>query len=217
MIHVLVVDDHPTVGAGTKFIIEQAEDIQADVIIESNQVMAKINEKQYDVFLLDLVMPELNGVELTKVILSINPEAIVLIYTGHDIAANYDYIMDVGVSGFISKTATSEQIITAIRCALRNEVVIPLPLLRQLGRRGISSSINEGQQDFLGVNLSKREQQILKYVGEGEKNIIIAQKLSLSQRTVEMNLTKIFTKLNVRSRTEAYKKAWEYGLLSTGE
>lgn len=217
MIHVLVVDDHPTIGAGTKFTIEQEEDMQADIIIESDKVMEKIDDKQYDIYLIDLFMPKLNGVELTKAILGRNPEAIVLIYTGYDIITHYNYIMDAGASGFISKTATSEQFITAIRCALRGDVVIPLYLLKQLRRMETGASTHEGRKGLDGVSLTKREQRILQYVGDGEKNITIAQNLNLSQRTIEMDLTKVFTKLNVRSRTEAYKKAWEYGMLSVEE
>lgn len=214
MIHVLVVDDHPSVGAGTKSAIEQEEDMKADIITESDEVIEKVNDKQYDVYLIDLFMPKMNGVELTKEILGKNPESIVLIYTGYDIVTHYNYIMDAGVSGFISKTATSEQLITAIRCALREEVVMPLQLLRQLRRVETGASTNEGRQEFSGIVLSKREQQILKHVGEGEKNITIAENLSVSQRTIELDLTKIFSKLDVSSRTEAYKKAWEYGMLS---
>lgn len=213
MIHVLVVDDHPTVGAGTKFTIEQVADMKADIILDSEAVIETIRTQHYDVYLIDLFMPKLNGVELTKTILKINPEAVVLIYTGYDIVTHYNYIMDAGASGFLSKTARSEQLITAIRCAVRGEVVVPLYLLKQLRRMKTGGSTHEGRKGLGEVSLTKREQQILQYVGDGEKNITIAQSLNLSQRTIELNLTKIFTKLNVSSRTEAYKKAWEYGML----
>ena len=126
-------------------------------------------------------------------------------------------MMDAGVSGFVSKTATSEQLITAIRCALREEVVLPLHLLRQLRRGEAGASTHEAQQDLSGVGLSEREQQVLELVGEGSTNIAISQSLNVSKRTVESDLTKVFSKLRVSSRTEAYKKASEYGLLSLGK
>ncbi len=93
-------------------------------------------------------MPKLNGIELTKLILQKDPDAVVLIYTGFDIVAHYNLLIESGVSGFISKTATKEQLITAIRCALREEVVIPLQLLKQLKRIDASPSSSEGQHDL---------------------------------------------------------------------
>lgn len=213
----LVVDDHPTVGAGTKFTLEQQIDITADVIDESDKVMDLLDDEKYDVYLVDLYMPNLNGIELTKKILRKDPEAIILMYTGYDIITHYNFMMDAGISGFVSKTATSEQLITAIRCALREEVVIPLHLLRQLRRGEADASNYEAQEELSGIGLSEREQQVLELVGQGSTNTAISLKLNVSKRTVESDLTKVFSKLRVSSRTEAYKKAWEFGLLSVGK
>lgn len=213
----LVVDDHPTVGAGTKFTLEQQDDITADVMAESDKVMDRLEDEKYDVYLVDLYMPNLNGIELTKEILRKDPEAIVLMYTGYDIITHYNFMMDAGVSGFVSKTATSEQLITAIRCALKEEVVIPLHLLRQLRRGEAGASKRDALEEMSGVGLSEREQQVLVLVGRGSTNTAISLKLNVSKRTVEADLTKIFSKLRVSSRTEAYKKASEYGLLSVGK
>lgn len=217
MIHVLVVDDHPTVGAGTKFTLEQQPDMTAEVMAESDKVMDRLEDEKYDVYLVDLYMPNLNGIELTKEILRKDPEAVVLIYTGYDIITHYNFMMDAGVSGFVSKTATSEQLITAIRCALREEVVLPLHLLRQLRRGEAGTSRREALEEMSGVGLSEREQHVLELVGRGSTNTAISLKLNVSKRTVESDLTKVFSKLRVSSRTEAYKKASEYGLLSVGK
>lgn len=217
MIHVLVVDDHPTVGAGTKFTLEQQPDMTAEVMAESDKVMDRLEDEKYDVYLVDLYMPNLNGVELTKKILRKDPEAVVLIYTGYDIITHYNFMMDAGVSGFVSKAATSEQLITAIRCALREEVVLPLHLLRQLRRGEAGASKRDALEEMSGVGLSEREQQVLVLVGRGSTNTAISLKLNVSKRTVESDLTKVFSKLRVGSRTEAYKKASEYGLLSVGK
>lgn len=214
MINILVVDDHPSMGVGTKFTLEQQEDIRADVVIESDEVIDLLNSKRYDLYLIDLFMPNPNGIELTKEILRKDPEAIVLIYTGYDIMIHYNLMLNAGASGFISKTATPEQLITAIRCALREEVVIPLQLLKQLKRVDAGPVTFEGSEGLSNVTLTEREQQVLKQVGEGIKNTVIAQNLNMSQRTIELDLTKIFGKLGVSSRTEAYKKALEYGVFS---
>jgi two-component system competent response regulator ComA len=214
LIKVLIVDDHPAVGEGTRAIIEQEEDMQASVIADSETVLVEINMEKYEVYLLDLYMPKLNGIELTKLILQKDPDSIILIYTGFDIVSHYNLLIEAGVSGFISKTATKEQLITAIRCALREEVVIPLQLLKQLKRVDTSPTTSEGQHDLGAISLSMKEQQILEGVEKGLTNKAIAINLSMSQRTIEYNLTKIFSKLGVNSRTEALMKAQEFGLLS---
>lgn len=217
MINVLVVDDHPSIGEGTKMIINQQTDMKADVMTESEKVIGQIKDRKYDVYVIDLFMPKLSGTELTKAILRVNPDAIILIYTGYDIMTHFNLMMDAGVTGFISKTTTAEQLITAIRCALREEVVIPLQLLKQLRRVEAGPSQGEKQVNLSDITLSDREQKILGQVSAGLTNAAIAKDLNMSQRTIELSLTKIFTKLGVSSRTEAYIKAQEYGLLSVEE
>lgn len=214
MINVLIIDDHPAVGEGTRTIIEQEEDMQASIISDSEKILDILNNETYQVYLIDLYMPKLNGIELTKLILQKDPDAVVLIYTGFDIISHYNLLIEAGVTGFVSKTATKEQLITAIRCALREEVVIPLPLLKQLRRVDTSPATDEGQHSLGVITLSTKEQQILEGVEKGLTNKAIAINLSMSQRTIEYNLTKIFSKLGVNSRTEALMKAREFGLLS---
>ncbi|WP_075982826.1 response regulator transcription factor [Bacillus massilinigeriensis] len=214
MINVLIVDDHPAVGEGTRAIIEQERDMKADVITNSEEVIQTINKQKYQVYLIDLYMPKLNGLGLTKLILQHDADATILIYTGFDIITHYNLLIDAGIAGFISKTATREQLITAIRCALRDEAVVPLQLLKQLRRVETGPSTNEGIQNLGDITLSSKEQQILDGIAKGLTNKAIAINLSMSQRTIEYNLTKIFSKLGVSSRTEALMKAREFGLLS---
>jgi two-component system competent response regulator ComA len=214
VIHVLIVDDHPAVGAGTRAMIDQEEDMKATVLSDAEKVMAHLEENSYAIYLIDLYMPKINGVDLTKMILQVDPDAKILIYTGFDLVAHYNLLIEAGIAGFMSKTATQEQLITGIRCALREEVVIPLQLLKQLRRVNTGPSTSEGEEDLGDMTLSSKEQQILEEVAKGLTNKAIALNLSMSQRTIEHHLTKIFTKLGVSSRTEALLKAREYGLLS---
>lgn len=214
MINVLIVDDHPSVGHGTKTIIETETDIKARVVTVVNEAMEIIKNDNFEIYLIDLYMPEINGIELTKMILKVDPEARVLIYSGFDLIAHYNFLIEAGVAGLISKTATKEQLITAIRCAMRDEAVIPLQLLTQLRRINTEPSSNEGKQNLGDIALSSKEQQILDGIANGLTNKAIAIDLRMSQRTIEYHLTKIFSKLRVSSRTEALLKAKEFGLLS---
>ncbi|GGA38458.1 response regulator transcription factor [Psychrobacillus lasiicapitis] len=214
MIEVLIVDDHPSVSEGTKVIINQQKDMNVTVLTNSLEVMGHLEQTTYHVYLIDLYMPELNGLELMKMIREKEPESIILIYTGFDMETHYNLLMEAKVSGFLSKTATGDQIITAIRCALREEVVVPLCLLRQLKRVEVPVSVQDKEAPLVNIRLTEKEQAILREIEKGYTNKIIARNLIMSQRTVEHQLTKIFSKLGVESRMEAVQKAQEHQLLS---
>ncbi|MYL34200.1 response regulator [Pontibacillus yanchengensis] len=216
MIRILIVDDHPAVGTGTKTLLEQEDDMEVDVISDSLQTENQLNEKTYDVLLLDLYMPGLNGIELSKQIKTAYPDMKVLIYTGFDLSTHFNLLVESNISGFVSKTASKEQLVTAIHCALREEVVVPLHLFKQLRRAEakVNDTNSEGDEKVLAISLNEKEHNILNEVSKGYTNKHIAQNLHMSQRSVEYTLTGIFNKLEVRSRTEALMKAKELGLIS---
>ena len=213
VIHILIVDDHPAIGEGTRTMIEQEGDMTARVVTDSNQVLDIVKEQNYDLYLIDLYMPNINGIELSKMILQMETDAKILIYTGFDIDSHFNRLMEAGITGFLSKTATQEQLVTAIRCALREEAVIPLQLLKQLRRIEGKPKDGETLKSEYDIKLSEREQQILDGISRGLTNKLIAEELIMSQRTIEYHLTKIFDKLEVSSRAEAFIKANELGLL----
>lgn len=121
MISVLVVDDHVAVGLGTKALIERYDDIKADVLHNSEDVSELIQNKRYDVYLIDLQMPKINGLELSKEILNLHPEASILIFTGFDVFSHYNLLIESGVLGVLSKTSSEEKVITSIRHAVKKK------------------------------------------------------------------------------------------------
>jgi len=213
VIQILLVDDHPSVGEGTKSMIEQEDDMKVTVVTSSLKALEVLKIQTFDVLMFDLNMPVINGLELTRRVIAIDSNTPIIIYTGYDITSHFNILVEVCVSGFISKTSSREQLITAIRCALRGEAVIPVSLLHQLRR-------NDAQVDDLGnrksldsISIHEKEQAILQEVARGKSNRDIADILLMSQRTVEYNLTRIFGKLNVRSRSEAIFEAKRLGLI----
>ncbi|WP_270168059.1 response regulator transcription factor [Paenibacillus sp. SYP-B4298] len=217
MIRVLLVDDHPSVGEGTKHMIEHDSDMLVSIVFSGAEALQLIDQEEFDVMLFDLNMPVISGLELTKRVAISRPDTVVLIYTGYDIAAHYNMLIEAGASGFISKASTREQLITAIRCSLRGEAVIPITLLRQLRRSEVRFHQQADGQVIAEVSISTKEQQILREVATGSSNREIATKLYMSQRTVEYNLTRIFEKLKVRSRSEAISEANRLGLIHDQE
>ncbi|HVJ48364.1 response regulator transcription factor, partial [Desulfitobacterium sp.] len=125
MIEILLVDDHPSVGEGTKSMIEQKSDMKVTVVTSSTDALEVLKSRTFDVLMFDLNMPVINGLELTRRVVAINSDIPILIYTGYDISSYFNILIEARVSGFISKTASREQLVTAIRCALRGEAVIP--------------------------------------------------------------------------------------------
>ncbi|GLH65459.1 MULTISPECIES: response regulator transcription factor [Bacillaceae] len=210
MIRILIVDDHRLVGEGTKNMLESEQDFQVELVTSGTEAEQIIGQRTYDVYLLDWRMPDMNGIELSKRILQKQPNAKIVIYTGYDVAPFFNYLIESGVTGFISKTATRDQLITAIRCALRDEAVIPVHLLRQLRLCEVRAKIEENGKQ---AALSQLEQEILMEVANGLCNKDIAKKRHISQRSVERHLSHIFTKLHVSSRIEAVEKAKQLGLI----
>ncbi|SDH00510.1 response regulator transcription factor [Desulfosporosinus hippei] len=213
MIQILLVDDHPSVGEGTKSMIEQDVEMKVTVVTSSMEALELLKSQTFDVLMFDLNMPVINGLELTRRVITTNLNTPIIIYTGYDIASHFNILVETCVSGFVSKTASREQLITAIRCALHGEAVIPVSLLHQLRRNDarVATSVNE--ESLEGISIDEREQAILREVARGKGNREIADILLISQRTVEYNLTRIFGKLNVRSRAEAIVEAKRLGLI----
>ncbi|CAH1059691.1 response regulator transcription factor [Paenibacillus pseudetheri] len=215
MIRILLVDDHPSVGEGTKNMIEQDADMEVTFVLSAMEAFDMLEQQRFDVILCDLNMPTISGIEFTKRAVQRDPESKVVIYTGYEISAHYNLLMESGVTGFISKTASREQLLNTIRCALRNEAVIPVSLLKQLRRNDIKISNNRDNQFIEEVSINQKEQEILQEVASGKSNKDIAGKLLMSQRTVEYNLTRIFEKLSVHSRSEAIVEGKRLGLVRT--
>ncbi|OPA14079.1 response regulator transcription factor [Bacillus cereus] len=214
MISVLVVDDHVAVGLGTKALIEKYDDMNVEVVHDSTEVEQLLKGKTYDVYLIDLQMPNINGLDLSKKIINLHPDASILIFTGFDIFSHYNLLMENGVLGVLSKTSSEEQVITSIRHAVQKEVVLSYQLVRQLRiKEAISNITNKDGAITNQISLNEDEKRILIEVSKGRTNKELAEILNLSQRSVEYKLTDIFHKLKVSSRMEAVQKAKELWLI----
>ncbi|WP_251554675.1 response regulator transcription factor [Neobacillus muris] len=211
MIEILLVDDHPLVVEGTKLIIEKEPDMKVQIETSSKLAIERVKTQKFDVMIFDLQMPEIDGFELAKHVLKIVPEANILIYTGYDIITHFDLLMESGAVGFISKTATRDKLIRAIRCALHQEVVLPFAMLKEIYLNGRYVEHKEPAQER--IVLTEKEQAIVKELVKGKTNKEIAQVLYMGQRSLEYSLTSLFQKLGVQTRVEAVIKVKEMNLL----
>jgi len=180
--------------------------IETDVYLVPDLVRLK----KYDVMLFDLYMPNMNGADLTRKILEYVPDAVILIYSGFEIAPHFNLLMEAGVSGFIAKTSTREQLIQALRCAARKEAIVPMQLLKQLRRQEI---VVKGERAGEETTITMEEDKLLRELAKGKSNKEISAALMISQRSLEYNLTELFQKLHVSSRVELIRKAKSLGIL----
>ena len=207
---ILLVDDHRSVVEGTKMLIESEPGMNVTIETDVFLVPDLVRLKKFDVMLFDLYMPKMNGADLTRKILEYVPDAVILIYSGFEIAPHFNLLMESGVSGFIAKTSTREQLIQALRCAARKEAIVPMQLLKQLRRQEI---VVKGELAGEETTITVEEDKLLRELAKGKSNREIAAALMISQRSLEYNLTELFQKLHVSSRVELIRKAKSLGIL----
>jgi two-component system competent response regulator ComA len=208
VIKLLIVDDHPVVLDGTMTLLQELENLHIETEQEPIAVEKRLENDSFHLFLIDINMKQVNGIQLAESIKQREPEALVILYTGYELADYYELILKRKIDGILSKTATKEQVIQTIHAVLRREILLPNDFL-DFVQSQMHHSLQDRQQ-----TLSDKEKVILSLIAQGCTNKAIAVELSVTQRTVENYLSKLFVKLNVESRAEALKIAMENGWLS---
>jgi len=197
MINILIIDDHPVVLDGTKTLLQDLTNVHIDTEQDSATVLSRMDAQSFQLFLIDINMKPINGIQLSEMIKKKQPEAIILLYTGYELSDYYELLIEKKVDGLLSKLATKQQVIQTIEAALRGEILLAADFLDFVQQR---TNLPNTQQDVL---LSDKEQEILQLVAQGCTNKAIASAIGVTQRTVENYLSKLFVKLNVESRAEA--------------
>ena len=210
-IRVLVVDDHPIVIGGTRAFLEEVEDI--DVIGEAcNGVMAIEENRKLkpDVILMDLVMPEMDGIEAIRLITEEEPEAKILVLTSFITDDKVFPAIKAGAMGFLLKDSDPEELIEAIRNVNKGEPIlhpdIARKVLRELGRPNAKEPIPDP--------LTDRETEVLKLLTRGFDNQQIADNLCIAEVTVRTHVSRILRKLQLANRVQATLYALKKGLAS---
>lgn len=124
LIEILIVDDHPIVLDGSKMLFLDIDDIKVDTERDTTTALKKIKTNNYDVYLIDVHMPVINGIKLARDIKNIQKNAVIILYTGDDIIDYYPLVLERKIEGVISKTAPKDQVIRTIRSAARHEILL---------------------------------------------------------------------------------------------
>ena len=217
-IRVMVVDDQSLVRAGFVMILEQASHI--DVVGEAStgvEAVAAAESLQPDVILMDIRMPEMDGLEATRRVLASSKSAIqVIILTTFD---PDEYVYDAlasGASGFILKETDPEDLIKAIDIVAAGEALLSPSITRRLIERFARNHCEPPSAPQLD-RLTPREQDILRSIARGLNNNEIAERHHIAKTTVKTHVSSILTKLGLRDRTQAVVFAYETGLIHPGQ
>ena len=210
-IRVLIVDDHAILRDGIRSLLDRQERI-AVVGEASNgrEALARVEELQPDIVLMDIAMPVMDGLEATRRIKEDNPEIKVLILTQHDSQEYVAPLLKAGASGYVLKRSGGREVVTAIRQVYEEGAFLEPGVARHV-LRDYAQTI-EGEKPGK-PSLTERERQVLELVVEGRSNKEIARALIISPKTVSVHRSNIMAKFGVRNSVELVRYVIEHNLL----
>ncbi|MGD2044529.1 MAG: response regulator transcription factor [Acidimicrobiia bacterium] len=215
VIEVLIADDQSMVRSGLRLILEAESDIAVTAEAGDGAEAVRVARREKpDVVLMDVRMPNMDGLQATRQITETDPDIKVIVLTTFDID---DYVygaLRAGASGFLLKDAEGDQLVDAIRVVASGEALIAPSVTKRLisefAERPETTEL-EGLDD-----LTERELEVLAQVAKGLSNAEIAEELYVSETTVKTHVSHILTKLHLRDRVQAVVVAYESGLVTPG-
>ena len=208
---VLMVDDHPVVLAGLKALVEADADFEVVGNARDGRTALRLAKQLLpDVVVLDISMPEMNGIEVATALLAERPECRVLVLTVHDDRAYLRQLVEAGVSGYLLKRSASDELIRALHAVVSGGMYLdPAVAGKVVGRarRALHPQLRQVTE------LSERETEVLRLVAGGHSNKEISTRLNISVKTVETYKARAMEKLGYRSRVELVRYAADQGWL----
>jgi DNA-binding NarL/FixJ family response regulator len=213
-IRVLIADDQSMVRAGFRMLLSGEEDIEV-VAEASNGLEAVSQAARFNptVVLMDIRMPELDGLEATRRILATDSSARVLILTTFDLDEYVYEALRAGASGFVLKDDPAEQLISAVRTVAAGEALLSPSVTKRVIKQFVRVPRPDPPKEL--DELTARERDILRLVARGLSNAEISQELYISETTVKTHITHILQKLGLRDRVQAVVLAYQTGLFDS--
>ena len=211
-IRILLAEDHVVVRQGTRQLLERERDFEiVGEAGDGEEAVRLASQLKPDVVVMDVAMPKLSGIEATKQIKAVLPTTRVLVLTGYDYDEYIFSMLEAGAAGYLLKSVSGDELISAVRAVYAGEPMIHPTVLRKLMARFKTPAAEPAPVQPLPP-LSEREMEVLKVAAQGMSNKDIGGTLFISERTVQAHMRSIFNKLGVGSRSEAIlyglKKGW---------
>ena len=216
-VKVLIVDDHDIVRQGLRYYLDVYDEIE--VVGEAAtglDAVALVREKEPDVVLMDLVMPEMDGIEATRELLARSPDTKVIVLTTFAEEQKIFPAIEAGATSYLLKDIKPPDLIEAIMAAHRGEAQLHPDIAKKLMSRIVKAS-RDAQESTFSRELTKREMEVLKLIAGGLSNRELAQHLTISEKTVKKHVSSILSKLNLADRTQAAIYAHKHGLISSSD
>ncbi len=212
-ISVLLADDHAVVRDGLRALLEASNEIKVvGDAANGRQAVNKVAELKPDVVLMDISMPELNGIDATRQILETTPQVRVIILSMLGTADHVFHALQAGVKGFLLKESAGREVMEAVRSVCAGELYFSGPITQTLIADYLQARLDT--QTGLLENLSSRENEILNRVLEGKTSAEIGEILHLSPKTVESYRSRLMQKLGISDLPQLFKFAIKHGLLA---
>jgi len=212
-IRLLLVDDHAVVRTGLRMMLEGEKDFEIVGEAENaTEALNQISSLEPEVVLMDIGLPDMSGIDATRKIKQLAPETAIIALTIHEDEEYFFKMLDAGASGYVPKRAAPEELITAIRVTAKGEVYLFPSLAKLLVSDYLTQSQQPRKQATLD-GLTPREYEVLTLLADGASNIEIADKFSISPKTVARHRENIMGKLNLHSRAELVKYAIRKGII----
>ena len=211
-IRVLVADDQSMVRAGFRMLLSGEEDIE--VVAEASngiEAVEKATRFSPTVVLMDIRMPELDGLEATRRILAADPDARVLVLTTFDLDEYVYEALRAGASGFVLKDDPPEQLLEAVRTVASGEALLSPAITKRVIREFTRMARPSPPKEL--DDLSTREREVLRLIALGLSNAQIGQELFISETTVKTHVTHILSKLDLRDRVQVVVLAYQTGII----
>ena len=203
---ILLVDDHQMVRLGLKSYLELQDDIaEVSEAVNGKEGVEQALASRPDVIIMDIVMPEMNGIEATLAILKEWPEAKILILTSYLDNEKIYPVLDAGAHGYMLKTSSTEEILRAVKKVAKGEFAIETEVSKKVEYHRNHIELHE--------DLTARERDILGLLAKGYENQRIADELFISLKTVKTHVSNILSKLEVSDRTQAVVYAFQHHLV----
>jgi len=220
-LRVFIVDDNTNHSAGIKQLLEiQSEYTVAGIATNADEAIKRLTDIDVDIVLMDMNMPEVDGVSAIQQVLAKRAELKILALTGYDDPDLIYRAMRAGSRGYILKTMVTSQLIAAIEEVAAGKVFLPPNLATKFFDEFHDKAAKTGRPDpakkALLSYLTNREKEVLKLLTEGVTYKGVADKLVISETTVKTHVNNIFQKLQVNDRTQAVLYALRYGLVEPG-
>jgi two-component system, NarL family, response regulator NreC len=218
-IRIMLVDDHQVIRTGLKTFLETQPDFR--VVGEAGngrEAIERALELRPDIVLMDITMPEMDGLEATRQLKKLWPECVVLSLTVHEDKYYFMEMLAAGASGYLTKQAASDELVQAIHTVAQGHVYLQPALARWLiedyQRLSAEKTSPEDTEHVVGLDaLSEREREVLELVAQGLNNAEIGERLELSPKTIARHRERIMNRLNLHSRTDLVKFAIKTGLV----